>query len=43
MNSPPSPTPNNNEKSESFFDYIGTLGRRKKIKEGAEGELILID
>lgn len=32
---PKSPrTPNRNEKEESFWDKIGTLGRKKRIKEG---------
>ncbi|CAG2180741.1 unnamed protein product, partial [Oppiella nova] len=32
---PTTPTPTNG-KSESFLDYLGTLGRKKKIKEEAE-------
>ncbi len=32
---PKSPrTPNRSEKEESFWDKIGTLGRKKRIKEG---------
>ncbi|XP_074605648.1 beta-parvin-like isoform X2 [Brevipalpus obovatus] len=36
MITPPSPPPN--DKSESFFDYLNTLGRRKKMKEEKEVE-----
>lgn len=35
MNRPKSPrTPNSAQKEESFWDKIGTLGRKKRIKEG---------
>lgn len=30
----PRPATPQKKKDESFFEYLGTLGRRKKIKEG---------
>ena len=34
--SPRPNTPKKDESNESFWDKIGTLGRKKKVKEGIE-------
>ena len=35
--SPRPVTPKKDEKDESFWDKLGTLGRKKRIKEGTTG------
>ena len=42
MATPGTPTPKKEKKDESLFDKIGTLARKKKVKEGNHYEFHII-